>query len=398
MPTISAYFGFWMCGMLALAAPIATKTTGDSGPPAWRGKAGITHEIFDKILPADLPALAGVATPASFGLKKPAGLPLRKEVYFFCSAPPGICSASFHRPFSIPIDFSKFADLSKPIGAAPGAELAFFGDNTGATTIPSVSFPNAASDLREEASSFDLHLSSHGQPNEPPAERSPLADSRHLENKARGQATRPALAVPDPRSSVPLLFSCAVLLALILAACRGQQRGRQLKKMRAAGSVHLRTRALRFKTLGSVFISILQGACGTPPLFPPPPFPPLPPLAPGFVAAASENELYSLIEAAAADVSVYLPPSAHFMLSDQIKCNSSIKVTVTSSGEGATLDGQRRVGLFYLTGRCSLTLRGLTLVNGRARNGGIVYANGAGDIEIIESAVRGCAAALVCCA
>ena len=145
-----------------------------------------------------------------------AGLPLREDVYFFCSAPPGICSASFHRPFSFPIDFSKFAYLtiSKPIGAAPGAELAFFGENTGATTVPSVSFPFAASDLRGEAASDDN--ASHGQPAEPSAERSPLADSPHLDNKA----TRPALAVPDPRRSVPFLFSCAVVLALILATSK----------------------------------------------------------------------------------------------------------------------------------------------------------------------------------
>ena len=74
---------------------------------------------------------------------------------------------------------------------------------------------------------------------------------------------------------------------------------------------------------------------------PPPPPPPLPPLSPGFdVAAATENELRSLIEGAATNVSIYLPPGAHFKLSSQIICTSTIKVTVASSGEGATLDGQ----------------------------------------------------------
>ena len=139
MPTISAYF--CLCAMLALAAPIATHTNDESGPPAWRGKAVIMHENFDKILPADLTALAGVATPASFGLKKP----LREDVCFFCSAPPGICPASFHRPFSFQIDFSKFADLSKPIVAAPSAKFAFFGENSGATAVPSVSIPSVRS-------------------------------------------------------------------------------------------------------------------------------------------------------------------------------------------------------------------------------------------------------------
>jgi len=67
-------------------------------------------------------------------------------------------------------------------------------------------------------------------------------------------------------------------------------------------------------------------------------------------------------------------------------------VTVASSGEGATLDGQEETGLFYLSGGCSLTLRGLTLVNGTAYDGGVVYAYGAGDVEIIESVVRDCRA------
>ena len=78
-------------------------------------------------------------------------------------------------------------------------------------------------------------------------------------------------------------------------------------------------------------------------------------------------------------------------------------MTVASSGEGATLDGQGQTRLFYLeagglfslSGGCSLTLRGLTLVNGRANLGGVVYANGAGDIEIIESTVRDCSAVYV---
>ena len=75
-------------------------------------------------------------------------------------------------------------------------------------------------------------------------------------------------------------------------------------------------------------------------------------------------------------------------------------MTVASSGEGATLDGQRLTGLFYLNGgrggRCSLTLRGLSLVNARARHGAVVSAYDAGVIEIIESRVMGCSAEKVC--
>ena len=78
-------------------------------------------------------------------------------------------------------------------------------------------------------------------------------------------------------------------------------------------------------------------------------------------------------------------------------------MTIASSGEGATLDGQGETGFFDLEGRCSLTLRGLNLVNGRAdyegdesdlatQYGGVVYASGAGDVEIIDSTVRDCSA------
>ncbi|EOD26646.1 hypothetical protein EMIHUDRAFT_236694 [Emiliania huxleyi CCMP1516] len=109
------------------------------------------------------------------------------------------------------------------------------------------------------------------------------------------------------------------------------------------------------------------------------------------VKSGWKTELRNLIEDAtstAANVSIYLPPGAEFKLSSQISCTSSIKVTVASSGEGATLDGQGETRLFYLSGGCSLTLRGLTLVNARAAFGGVVYANRAGDVEIIESVVR----------
>jgi len=125
-----------------------------------------------------------------------------------------------------------------------------------------------------------------------------------------------------------------------------------------------------------------------PPALPPPP----PPLTPGYVSVVSENELRSLIEGAAADISISLPPSAHFELSSQISCASSIKVTIASSGEGATLDGQGGTGLFHLEGGCSLTLRRLNLVNGRADDGGVVEAREAGDVEIIDSTVRSCSA------
>ena len=124
--------------------------------------------------------------------------------------------------------------------------------------------------------------------------------------------------------------------------------------------------------------------------------PPPPPLSPDFVAAASEAKLRSLITEAAtsqADVAIYLPPRADVKLDSYIYCSSDIKVTVASSGEGATLDGQEQTRLFTLGNGCSLTLRGLTLINGRGNsNGGVVYASNAGDVKIIDSTIRDCSA------
>ena len=129
-----------------------------------------------------------------------------------------------------------------------------------------------------------------------------------------------------------------------------------------------------------------------PPPSPPTPLAPLPPLPPDFVAASSESELRTLIEEASAGISIFLAPGAHLKLSSQIECSSNIEVTVASSGKRAMLDGQGRTRLFRLSGRCSLTLQGLALINGKAASGGVLYAFRAGDIRIIDSTVTACAA------
>jgi hypothetical protein len=152
------------------------------------------------------------------------------------------------------------------------------------------------------------------------------------------------------------------------------------------------------------FQPMFQPRCA--PLAPPSP-PPIPssppsppsPLSPPSVAAASDAELRSLIEGATKDVSIFLAPGLHLKLSSQIRCSSNVKVVVASSDEGAKLDGQGTTGLFLLTESCSLTLRGLAIVNGRAnygpysgQRGGVVVGVGAGDVEIIDSTVTGCTA------
>ena len=137
----------------------------------------------------------------------------------------------------------------------------------------------------------------------------------------------------------------------------------------------------------------------SPPVFPPmprpPPLPPRPPLLPGTVFAAAEAELRNHIDEAIAEkrsVSVLLEPGAHIKLSRLLECDSNIKVIIFSSDERATLDGQGKSGLFRLRGGCSLTLRRLALVNGRAYNGGVVWAEGAGDVEIVDSTITDCEA------
>ena len=91
-------------------------------------------------------------------------------------------------------------------------------------------------------------------------------------------------------------------------------------------------------------------------------------------------------------VSVLLEPGAHIKLSRLLECDSNIKVIIFSSDERATIDGQGKSGLFRLRGGCSLTLRRLALVNGRAYNGGVVWAEGAGDVEIVDSTITDCEA------
>ena len=65
-----------------------------------------------------------------------------------------------------------------------------------------------------------------------------------------------------------------------------------------------------------------------------------------------------------ADAAIEVPPGSTFRLRGRpLTCRKDIRLTVFSSGAGATLDGMNESQIFKLQG-CSLTLRGLTLVNG----------------------------------
>ena len=63
-----------------------------------------------------------------------------------------------------------------------------------------------------------------------------------------------------------------------------------------------------------------------------------------------------------------IPPGSHFRLRNPLVCNKAILFTVFSRGPGAILDGTNKSQIFTVKG-CSLTLRGLALVNGMAPAG-----------------------------
>lgn len=66
------------------------------------------------------------------------------------------------------------------------------------------------------------------------------------------------------------------------------------------------------------------------------------------------------------DTTIEIAPGSHLRLRGRpLLCNQDIRLTIFSSGPGATLDGERRSQIFQLMG-CSLVLRGLLLTKGMA--------------------------------
>ena len=69
------------------------------------------------------------------------------------------------------------------------------------------------------------------------------------------------------------------------------------------------------------------------------------------------------------DVVLHIPSGAHFRLARPLICGKDIRLTIFSSGPaGAILDGMNKSQIFQVKG-CSLTLRGLSLINGYAPAG-----------------------------
>ena len=121
---------------------------------------------------------------------------------------------------------------------------------------------------------------------------------------------------------------------------------------------------------GSAFAACEIGTdcadCGPRFYFPPPSPPPPPPPTPVYLATTvvELRQLWMQALRDEADAAIEIPPGSIFRLRGRpFICKKDIRLTVFSSGAGATLDGMNESQIFRVHG-CSLTLRGLTLVNG----------------------------------
>lgn len=115
--------------------------------------------------------------------------------------------------------------------------------------------------------------------------------------------------------------------------------------------------------------------CGPRLRLPPPPSsslpPPLPPLPTYFITSLEEfRQSWREALRAATDATIEIAPGSHFEFGKNtpLVCGKDIHLTVFSNGTVSTLDGTHQSRIFRVKG-CSLTLRGLSLVNGMAPAG-----------------------------
>ncbi|EOD17405.1 hypothetical protein EMIHUDRAFT_210090 [Emiliania huxleyi CCMP1516] len=93
------------------------------------------------------------------------------------------------------------------------------------------------------------------------------------------------------------------------------------------------------------------------------------------------------------NASVYIPPGVRLAFSSNVECSGEMHLSVRSSGEGATLDGNKSSNMFALSSGCSLYLEVLHFVDGLSGDyGGAVRASGAGDIAMKDVSFTGCEA------
>ena len=132
----------------------------------------------------------------------------------------------------------------------------------------------------------------------------------------------------------------------------------------------------------AAFCSLATANLSSP--LPPPPLLP-PPSAPKYEVDSTDELMKVFSLKASADVVV--ASGTIIELEKQLSCGKAIAVTIRGSGEGATIDGKDKIGLFKVSGGCSLTLERLNLVNGKTNlDGGAVFINN-GNLNLIESNV-----------
>ena len=123
-----------------------------------------------------------------------------------------------------------------------------------------------------------------------------------------------------------------------------------------------------------------QAPPATPPPVLPPPFPPAPPLAPGLSFAYSTEALRVAL-ATATTVNLFLPATNRFDLGGAaLVVPVGSNVTLSSDGNGATLDGEWLSRVFEVHG--NLTLSGLSLTRGRSPPGFAGSLSGGGAIAV----------------
>ena len=125
------------------------------------------------------------------------------------------------------------------------------------------------------------------------------------------------------------------------------------------------------------------------PALPPPSLPP--PSAPYYEVDSKEQLLDIFSESRMeASVDVVVASGTIIGLEKQLSCEKGITVTIRGSGEGVTFDGKDKIGLFKVSGGCSLTLERLNLVNGKTNgDGGAVYVKN-GILTLMDSTVTNC--------
>jgi len=133
----------------------------------------------------------------------------------------------------------------------------------------------------------------------------------------------------------------------------------------------------------AAFCSLATAELSSP--LPPPPLLP-PPSAPKYEVNSTDELMKVFSLKASADVVV--ASGTIIGLDKRLVCKDKITVAIRGSGEGATIDGKGKIGLFKVSGGCSLTLERLNLVNGNA-DGGAVHVKD-GNLGLIDSHVANC--------